>query len=130
MNNKKAINPPINPGLSLLLVTFLVLCLFTFSAISLASAKNEVARSLNFAQNTRDYYKAANEAQISISNDASHLTESKDYVFPINKYQNLEVSVTPTENGYNITKWIVTPATQWEGDNTYNLFLPVIDTQE
>lgn len=57
----------INIGLSSLLVIFLVLCLTTFSLLSLSSAKSDYSQSRKLADHRSDYYSASSEAEITVS---------------------------------------------------------------
>ena len=53
----------VNIGLSSLLVIFLVLCLTTFSLLSLSSAKSDYSQSSRLAEHRSDYYTTASEAE-------------------------------------------------------------------
>ena len=60
-------SPPANIGISLLLVVFLILCLFTFSAIALVQAENEWHQA-GLTKSSRDaYYAAANQAETDLA---------------------------------------------------------------
>ena len=137
MNNKKTINPPINPGISLLVVVFLVLCLFTFSAITLTTSTGEYKRSKTLANNTSEYYKAENNAQRkllsivkSVKEEDSYTISSKiDLSYNINEYERLDITLEPLshpiENKYfTVTKWKVVNTKAWEPKDTMNLLTP------
>lgn len=55
--------PTINIGSSSMLVVFIILCLITFSVLSVASANNDRKYSEKIANRTTAYYKAANKAE-------------------------------------------------------------------
>ncbi len=137
MNNKKTINPPINPGISLLIVVFLVLCLFTFSAITLTTSTNEYKRSKTLANNTREYYKAENYAQRELLSIAESVKKNNSYTissqvnlsYDINEYEKLDITLEPlsypVENKYfAITKWQIVNTKTWETKDTMQLLIP------
>lgn len=137
MQEKKQINPPINPGISLLLVVFLVLCLFTFSAITLATALNEHNRTEALISNTKAYYDACNKAEhelMAIRNTlalsgAHSIDSSMEFNYDIDEQQSLVVRIEPdyltsTFKPYRITSWQVVPKTGWETKDTMDLFDP------
>lgn len=137
MQEKKQINPPINPGISLLLVVFLVLCLFTFSAITLATAISEHKRSQSLAENTRAYYAACNQAEHQLSalrntlqiSGSRSIDEPLEYEFEIDETQSLFVRIEPdlltsTNKPYRITKWQILSKGDWKTKDTMELFVP------
>lgn len=137
MNEKKTINPPINPGISLLVVVFLVLCLFTFSAITLTTALNEQSRCETSARTTKEYYDAVNKAETQINKIVDNLKKSGeisiakqiDITEPIDDSQELQIVLTPitdtnTEKYFKIIKWQVVSTVEWEADDTLNLLVP------
>ena len=60
---RKTSYPPINIGTSLLLITFIILCMIIFSVLSLSSALKDVQYSQKNAARTAAYYKANNQAE-------------------------------------------------------------------
>ena len=137
MNEKKSINPPINPGISLLIVVFLVLCLFTFSAITLTTAINEYKRSNLLAENTKSYYTAANMAEEDIAdiikdlknNNSWSISGVKNLRYTIDDTQELSIVLEPLPapvygKYFNITKWQVVSTQTWETNDTMNLLIP------
>lgn len=137
MQEKKQINPPINPGISLLLVVFLVLCLFTFSAITLATSLNESNRTKSMVTNTKAYYDACNEAEhqlMAIRNTlrlsgSPSIEDVMEFAFDIDENQSLFVRIEPdyltsTFEPYRITAWQVLPKGEWDFKDTMNLFNP------
>lgn len=139
MHNKRTA-PPMNVGISLLLVVFLILCLFTFSAIALTSAKDEYQNSLNRANRTSEYYAAASKAEIKLKDMSEKVLALKgedlgiapmEYSIPINDYQNLEITIAPNnkpgQKPYRITRWQTIPSTKWQTDDTMQVFAPQIN---
>lgn len=135
MSKRETINPPINPGISLLIVVFLTLCLFTFSAITLSSAINEFNRSKALSESTKDYYDAQNKAQDFLAATASSckalgltsIEAPMEESFAIGRDQVLEVRLVPCTDGKNyftVEKWKVQSTATWEADDTLNLFMP------
>lgn len=55
--------PTINIGSSSMLVVFIILCLVTFSVLSVASANNDWKYSQKIANRTTAYYEASNKAE-------------------------------------------------------------------
>lgn len=55
--------PTVNIGSSSMLVVFIILCLVTFSVLSVASANNDRKYSEKIADRTTDYYEASNKAE-------------------------------------------------------------------
>ena len=54
--------PMMNMGMALLITIFVVLCLVTFAALSLVSARNDQRNSEKLAEATTAYYSATNRA--------------------------------------------------------------------
>lgn len=65
--NKKATGG-INVGTSSILVTFVLLCLVTFAALSFLSANSDYRLSKQTAQRTTDYYEANRVAELYMAN--------------------------------------------------------------
>lgn len=65
---KKRPYPVINIGSVLLLMTFIVLCLAIFSALSLSSSASEYHYSEKLADHNRDYYSACGKANEVLQN--------------------------------------------------------------
>lgn len=61
MNKKNS--PIVNIGSSSMLVIFLILCLVTFSVLSLSSASSDYNFTKRIAERTTDYYSASNTAE-------------------------------------------------------------------
>lgn len=120
---KKKKYPVANIGSASMLVIFMILCLVTFSVLSIASSNNDYSYSQKIADRTTAYYKASNQAELILSKiDASLLAAyrqsgtsalsnasclpddieglevsefpSVNYKVPINDTQELSVSLT------------------------------------
>lgn len=138
MNKKNSINPPINPGISLLVVVFLVLCLFTFSAITLTTSINEYNRTKNSAKNTKDYYIAVNKAEhdlneiindIKSSEEDFTIKEKKELTYDIDDYEQLQITIIPLTQPlegeyFTVEKWQVVSTSEWNAKETIKLFNP------
>lgn len=55
--------PAVNIGSASMLVIFIILCLVTFSVLSVASTNNDRTYAQNIAKRTSDYYDASNKAE-------------------------------------------------------------------
>ena len=116
-------------GSSLLLVVFLVMCLVTFAALCLSTAKSDYAYSSRLAERRHAYYAACNEAnrlaaeideKLARGGSEADLTGLAErdgdritYSVPINEKQSLRVELTAGESGaeLKVTAWqVVTEA--------------------
>lgn len=59
--------PAVNIGSASMLVIFIILCLVTFSVLSVASSNNDRTYARNIAKRTSDYYAASNEAEAQLA---------------------------------------------------------------
>ncbi|MDD6328021.1 MAG: hypothetical protein Q4D54_04000 [Eubacteriales bacterium] len=96
MNTNKKKKNGITIGTSLILVTFVLLCLVAFSVLSFASANADYTKSTQTAEHTKDYYAAVSIAETRIAD----LIESREtnpealhFTVPINDTQNLSVTL-------------------------------------
>lgn len=111
----------INVGTSSILVTFVLLCLVTFAALSFLSANSDYRLSLQTAKRTTEYYEANRYAELYMANIEGQLSKhyersgsEKDYYQGIEKlFADNEMITVNTETS---------PATL-----TYDV--PVSDTQ-
>lgn len=99
----------INVGSSSILMIFVTLCLICFASLSLISANSDYKLSQKFAQKTKAFYQASNEAEKSIASidktlsEASNLADENAYFLsvgdsisfyiPINEQQSLYVNL-------------------------------------
>jgi len=142
MGNKQQ-TPVIHVGASSLLVVFLVLCLVTFAALSLITAKNDTSYSHRAAERKTAFYTACNEAEQMLDvidarldaegmdADLSDLGVTREdgrlsFTVPLSDIQVISVDLELTPDGdryYEIIAYqIVTVAGQGEGDP-----LPLMD---
>lgn len=68
--------PTFNIGSSSMLVVFIILCLVTFSVLSVASANSDWKYSEKIADRTTDYYEASNKAEELLSQIDSKLKQT------------------------------------------------------
>lgn len=146
MKQNKHASPPMNVGISLLLVVFLILCLFTFAAIALTSAQNESNNATDMAGRVSDYYAAYSDAEEELDmlkkdllNGEDTLDGPRHFTFVINDTQNLEVTVEPPEahpnvdsgdgTPYVITRFCTVSTGNWQADETVDVFSPIIPTK-
>lgn len=59
--------PAVNIGSASMLVIFIILCLVTFSVLSVASSNNDRTYARNIAKRTSDYYAASNVAETQLA---------------------------------------------------------------
>jgi len=125
------VDAPSPIGLSLLMVTFLVLCLFTFAAISLRSAANDLADSRQFADGTSAYYAACNQAEeqlheLNASAAAGEAAEEAvTYTVPVDEQRYLSVTAVLEEDGtYHVREWLQEYYEDWEAPETMALWVP------
>lgn len=131
---KKETNPPLNPGISLLLVVFLVLCLLTFAAITVTTALNEKKRSDKLAINNTAYYEACNLAEREIQNQVNNIIKNggftiaspMEFTYDIDEVQVLHVTLEPLsapapDKYFTITRWQVVNNEDWNAKDTLNL---------
>lgn len=129
MNNKKKFS--LNIGMSSILLIFVVLCLISFSILSIASANADMKLSQKVQNRSLTYYDACNQAEDMLadvdsqlhalyeaSNDSMvYLTEvsmiDSVYTYPISDLQKLQVTLAfpyPEETAdvfYEILSWKV-----------------------
>lgn len=139
-------SPPANIGISLLLVVFLILCLFTFSAIALVQAENEWHQA-GLTKSSRDaYYAAANAAEKDLAelnqlaagadgtasgemgadgagSAADALEKKISRQYEISDIQALSVVFQYDEktSAYRFSEFKTVSTKDWEGDDTVNV---------
>ena len=90
------------PGLSLLLLIFLTLCLLTFSLLSLSGASADENLSRKMADRTVTYYNASNQANDILARIDEHLAEylkeAKESWNPKSRYLELCEEIIKTED--------------------------------
>ena len=110
----------ISTGLSILIVVFVAICMFTFVSIVLASAKQSDNHASTLSERQQNYYTAVSHAEQTI---ASSLQTDGEYekTFIINDDETLLVAYTVTNNTYTIRKWQIINMSEWEPDTHINL---------
>ncbi len=134
----------LNVGVSSILFIFVILCLVSFSTLSLASAMSDYKLEDKVRANSETYFEACNDAQeglAELDDTLSSLYESgisrvgyfeqvgkkKSFALPLSEYQTLIVEVRinyPEKNGdtfYDITKWTVETTGTLEYDDHLNV---------
>lgn len=145
-NHKQQIFFRVNVGSCSLLLIFVILCLISFATLSIVSSNADTKLSNRVAERTTAYYEACNQAERSIADLDSFLSEAyssyssaddyyaavgynKSYTISISDLQSLSVSVDilyPEEEGmpfYRITSWQVINSEALEYDNDVNFFI-------
>ncbi|MDD6685125.1 MAG: hypothetical protein PUE47_04970 [Lachnospiraceae bacterium] len=129
---------PLPFGLSLLLVSFLVLCLFTLAAISLVTARNYYHTGRKSADHTSAYYRAANTAEEKVAELDGKLEKAGTVLDSLPASQSLCVTVDDTHvlvvelqaetdgetPAYRVTKWQVEPSEDWQPDQSIRVLNP------
>jgi len=134
----------LNVGASSILFIFVILCLVSFSTLSLASAMSDYKLGDKVKSNSEMYFNACNEAEEDLSELDHVLTElynsgisrvgfyeqvgkKKSFAVPMSDIQTLivEVKINYPENKgdsfYEITKWSVETTGTLEYDDTLNV---------
>lgn len=111
---------PINIGSSILLVVFILLCLFTLAAISLATAKKDYAESTRNAERVQAYYAASSEAEKMLSEMDDSISNGNapaelSYTVPISSTQEISVSLQLNEekSRYDVVEWKTVSTESW-----------------
>ena len=129
MKTEKKVYPPIQIGVSFMLVIFLILCMVTFAALSLSSAQKDYEYSLKNAERTTAYYEASNLAEEKLAEIDRALASGQDaeeeFLIPINDSEALHVILefhSQESSGYTITSWKQISTDDWTGNEQ----LPVL----
>ena len=129
--------PIISTGTTSIVLIFVMLCMLTFSVLSLVSAQANLRLSRKSAQRTTDYYAAENAANdilidILAARDAGLDADAVEgvrltdggcaYEVPLGEDQVLAVELAfPAEGGYDILAWQAVSAYDWSADDTMGL---------
>ena len=118
-------------GLSLLLVVFLVLCLMTFAAISIAEARNDLTGSQKKFEKTAAYNAAVDIAELPIADytESARISPDQaektiDFSVSIDETDQLNIRIELEEDApdrsprYKITRWQVVSNAEWGSNNT------------
>ena len=129
---KKTSYPPVNMGISLMLVVFIVICMIIFSILSLSTALKDYNYSKENAENTKEYYEACNRGERELALIYTNLSDYADgeeleYLITMNDDKALQIITKfyPSNNTYEIKTWKVITTTDWEGDDS----IPVLGSQ-
>lgn len=125
VNSKKRFTPPAVGGSSLLVI-FAVLCLTVFALLALSTVQANSRVSDSAANNIIAYYNADTKAEKILAN--LRLNKQVDnvkwqgdlayYKVDISDTQVLDVCVRIKANEYDILRWKIVPAQEWQSDNT------------
>lgn len=129
MNEKQEVRPR-TFGLSLLIVTFLVLCLMTFAAISITEARHDLTGSEKKYAKVVTYNEACNTAELMIEEYTrkallapAEAEQKIEFSVPVDEADDLHVSAELERNEasaqlrYRITRWQVTSRQEWVLDD-------------
>lgn len=121
----------LNIGASSILVVFILLCLVTFSVLSLVSANADYKLSKKIADHTQDYYIAVSKAQeqlCALASTERNSTELADFTVPLNASQEIHViakmPMTGSGDSIEIMSFKTENIGNWEPDNTVQLYDP------
>lgn len=118
---------PVFTGLSLLFVVLLTLCLFTFAAISLVSARYNYNSELSMAESKTAYYTACNTAErtlAELTSGDSVGTVSYDVTIDENRLLHVELYRAVKSEDFQINAWQVQSSGEWVESNEINLLSP------
>lgn len=117
---KKKLTGGINVGTSSILVTFVLLCLVTFAALSFLSANSDYKLSKQSAERTTQYYAANSMAEYYLADIEGRLIKSLEYTSSEGEYIDNIPSLFADNNSLIINS---------EEDTTISFDVPVNDTQ-
>lgn len=130
--DKKEI-PMVNPGLALMILIMMNLCLLTFSVLSLENAVADRRMSAKAAEHTTKYYEAANRIQQKLKAVAEGETETVlapgeilSLEEPLQNGQKLVAEVKRNEKDnpqpYEKIKWQLQSSEEWEADRSLDVY--------
>lgn len=112
-------------GISSIFIIFILLSFVSFATLSLMTARSDMAMSKQYAERVQAYYEARNEA-VSIWNEKNRnpQDETVSYQIPVSESQQLCVTLDFSEetNTYKAVEWKIKTVSDWEADDTLNLF--------
>ena len=124
MKVKKESYPPINMGISFMLVIFITLCMVVFAVLSFSTATKDYNYSKTNAENTTQYYNACNKAEEELYNLSLHFDEYAEgeqieFYVDVDDSQALQIIAIfhPSEKTYTIDTWKLISTIDWEGDD-------------
>lgn len=121
--------PPAVGGSSLLVI-FAVLCLTIFALLGLSTVQAESRLADASAEAVKSYYEADTEAEEILAKLRQGIVpdgvtadgDNYTYRCEISEVQALEVEVQITNEGYRILRWQMVSTTEWEEDDSLNLW--------
>lgn len=125
--------PMVNPGLALMILIMMNLCLLTFSVLSLENAVADRRMSAKAAEHTTKYYEAANRIQQKLKAVAEGETETVlapgeilSLEEPLQNGQKLVAEVKRNEKDnpqpYEKIKWQLQSSEEWEADRSLDVY--------
>lgn len=134
MNQNRPQRSIISTGTTSIVLIFVMLCMLTFSVLSLTSAQANLRLSRKSAERTQAYYEAenaANDVLLEILDDMRGDTELPEgghvaYQVPVGEDQVLDVELTLYPDGqegapYRIDRWQVESRYDWSSDEPLHL---------
>jgi len=121
--------PPAVGGSSLLVI-FAVLCLTIFALLGLATVQADSRLAEASYRAVQGYYEADVQAEKILAelrmgilpNDVVKEGNLYKYVCPVSEIQALEVEVQVTETSHQILRWQLVSTTEWEEDDSLDLW--------
>ena len=127
MRQKRKHYPGFQIGTALLLVVLTAVCLLIVSGLSLSAAIRDYAYSEKVVDKTKAYYEANSKAYVQIAKLLeSDSTGAHSFEIPINETRALSVTVTITDDSYEILKWKEISSDTWENDDK----IPVLGSSQ
>ena len=116
----------VNGGISLFLLTFIILCLVSFAALSIVSARADARLTEKYRQQTEYYYGARNEAQKFLQELDGSADGTITRRFPAGPHMDLILTVQPAggQDGRNYR--VICEKTESTVTYNYDSTLPVM----
>lgn len=126
---KKKITGGINVGTSSILVTFVLLCLVTFAALSFLSANSDYNLSKQSAERTTQYYAANSMAEYFLANIEGQLSKARTDASSEENYMNSIPGLFSDNDSITVEKHSSDDSNELAGLTTLSYDVPVNDTQ-
>lgn len=127
MRPKRSHYPGFQIGTALLLVVLTAICLLIVSGLSLSAAIRDYEYSEKAANKTKAYYEANSKANQEIKKLVENEAQGEhSFEIPINESRLLSVTITISDDSYEILKWKEISSDTWENDNR----LPVLGSDQ
>ena len=124
MKIRKESYPPVNIGISFMLVIFIILSMTIFAVLSFSTAMKDYNYSKMNADKTTAYYDACNIAEEELTHLLLTSNESNaEFLVEMNDDRALQVIATlDFENqSYDIHTWKIVSTSEWNGDDTLSV---------